>query len=407
MAATVPLELLSAELQIEIMKQMDTIDGLHAVICASPRLYQVFRINKEQILSRVARQCFHPTAVLEALSVARLSQWGRPLPRERAMAFLRTPPEERRRRLFATTPISQSISLCKLEKRVRFFAEDYARETLPILGKLAVSQDLPIATDYDSEHAENTAEVSVSEFGRLQRAFCRYELYSQLFAQCSGKDDQCQRYRDTISVQEQTQLFLLKYRPFEIAEIHCVRDYLHRRLRVIYEQVEDEAVEAPQPEYFDQGDRCVTGRKPCPWMFRYHGTSYQPGHQEHLTSLGLSLLRRVLEATGSERRDLILHGTDTCCAGMLEYGFITEALGPLGLEYGGGNNKARPVNAQEELESLLKYDDEELVPPSWLWYCADRDFVEPADHGCEGLRAWGYVFWDRSRLSAIGVLNRE
>ena len=408
MAATVSLELLYAELQIQIMVQLDTIEALQAVIRASPRLHQVFRINKEQVLSRVARQCFHPTAVLEALSVARLSQWGHPLPKEKAMAFLHAPLEDRKRPLFATPPISQSKSLCKLERRIRFFAEDYAREVLPVLGKLAASQDLPIATDHDPEHAENTAGVSESEFGRLQRAFCRYELYCQLFAQCAGEDEECQWYRDGISAQEQTEFFLLKYRPFEIAEIHCVRDYLRRRLRVIYEQVEDEAVEAPRPEYFDQGDSCATGRKPCPRTFRYHGTSNQPGHQEHLTSLGLSFLRRTLEATGAERRDLILHGTDTCCDGLSEYGFITEALGPLGLDYWHSrDDKIGPVNAQKEMESLLNCDDEELVPPGWLWYCADKEFVEPADSACQGLRAWGYVFWDHSRLRALGILNRE
>ena len=82
MASTVSLELLSAELQIQIMTQLDTINALQAIVRTSPRLYQVFRINKEQILSRVARQCFHPTAVLEALIIARLSQWGHPVPKE-------------------------------------------------------------------------------------------------------------------------------------------------------------------------------------------------------------------------------------------------------------------------------------------------------------------------------------
>lgn len=405
MATTVSFELLSAELQIQIMKQLDTIDALHAVIRASPRLYQVFRINKAKILSRVARKGFHPTTLLEALSVARLSQWGHPLPKETAMAFLRTPLEERKRRLFPPTPISQSISLCKLEKRIRFFVEDYARETLPILGNLAVYW--PLATDHDPEHAENTAEVSMSEFGRLQRAFCRYELYSQLFAQCSGEYEECHWSRDMISATEQAQLFLLKYRSFEIAEIHCVRDYLHRRLRSIYEQVEDEAVEAPRPEYFDQGDRCATGRKSCPWTFRYHGTSSQEDHLEHLTTLGLSFLRRVLETTDDERRELILHGTDTCCDGIRDGGFITEALGNLELDHWLRRRKTIRVNVQEELNSVLTYDEEKLVPPGWLWYCADRDFVVLADSGCQGLRAWGYVFWDRSRLRAMGVLNRE
>lgn len=407
MADTVSLELLSAELQIQIMKRVDTIDALHAVICASPRLYQVFRFNEEQILSRIARQGFHPTAVLEALSVARLSIWGYPLPKEKAMAFLRTPLKDRKQRLFATTPVSESVALCKLEKRIRFFVEDYTRETLPILGQLALSQDLPIATDHNADHSKNTVELSMSEFGRLQRAFCRYELYSRLFAQCSGEFKECRWSNTTITAEEQTQLFLQKYRPFEIAEIHCVRDYLHRRLRGIYAQVEDEAVDMPQPEYFDQGNRCATGRKSCPWTFRYYGGSGQEGHREHLASLGLPYLRRILEAAGNERRDLIFHGAYTCCGGIPDTGFITEALGPRGLERRGQGRMLKLVNAQEELQSLLSQHEEELVPPGWLWYCADRDFVLPADNNCQGLRAWGYVFWDHSRLSAAGILNRE
>lgn len=251
-----------------------------------------------------------------------------------ALAFLRTPLEERKRRLFATTPVPQSILMCKLQKRVSFFIEDYVQNTLPILTRLAGSQNLPLETKYDAGNPKNTKdEISTTESERLQRSFCRYELYCLLFAQCSGEYVDCQWHRKMIPAQQQTELFLLKLRPFEIAELHCVRDYLDRRLRVVFEQVEDAAVRYPKPEYFDQGFRCATGRKSCPWPFRYCGTSALEGHIEHIMTLGLLYLWRVLEATGDERRDLILHGADTCCDGISDRDFITEALGLLGLDH--------------------------------------------------------------------------
>lgn len=401
-------ESLPVELQVHIMLQLDTIDALYALIRASPRLYQVFCINKENVLSRISRRLFHPTAILEALSIARLLQSGRPLPLETALAFLHTPLEERRRRLFAITPIPQSVSMCKLDKCIRFFIDDYVRSALPTLSQLALSQELPTATKSDAEIKSNISqELSSSEFARLQRAFGHYELYSQLFSRCSGEQEKCTWSHKMIPVQEQTQLFLEKYQSFEVAEIHCVRDYLRRRLRGIYYEVEDEAVRTPQQEYYDQGYSCGTGRKSCPYPFRYHGSSSQSGHLEHLMTLGLAYLRKAIEATGDERRDLILHGADTCCAGLSDRNFITEALGRLGLDRWCAGGLVGAVNAQEELSLLSNHEDEVLVPPGWLWYCTNRPTVMPADHSARGLRDWGYVFWDHSRLEELGILDRE
>ena len=68
------LDVLSPELQYQILAQADSLTTLYALIRASPRLYQIFRLSKEAILSTVALFQFHPAVQPEALAIARLYQ---------------------------------------------------------------------------------------------------------------------------------------------------------------------------------------------------------------------------------------------------------------------------------------------------------------------------------------------
>lgn len=65
------------------------------------------------------------------------------------------------------------------------------------------------------------------------------------------------------------------------------------------------------------------------------------------------------------------------------------------------------MNVWEECNLLRGLDDSFLVPPGWLWYCADKENMQLADSYTEGLRDWGYVFWDQSRLERLGILKQE
>lgn len=58
-----PLELLSPELQRRILSLLDSFESLYAIIRASPRLHQVFRLNQKTILSTVTFRQFDPERV--------------------------------------------------------------------------------------------------------------------------------------------------------------------------------------------------------------------------------------------------------------------------------------------------------------------------------------------------------
>jgi len=134
-----------------------------------------------------------------------------------------------------------------------------------------------------------------------------------------------------------------------------------------------------------------------PWTLAkiYFETSrkyHQDRNIEHLIILGMRYVRMILEATGNERRDLMLHSTDNFCGGLSARDFISDALGPLGLEIPLGEHAA--VNVPEELSLLISYDDSFLVPPWWVWLGSNGKYLNITDRSDKSLHDWIYVSWD-------------
>lgn len=142
------LEVLSPEIQCLIMLDLDNAKDLFSLVRASARFYQVFRINKEIILSEVSRRQFSPSVRAEALFVVRLSELEHPLSREVAIEYNHTRGDIHRW-LATTLSISMSTKLCKLARTIEYFTNDYAQNTLPILAQLGKCQDVKIAAVYD------------------------------------------------------------------------------------------------------------------------------------------------------------------------------------------------------------------------------------------------------------------
>ena len=408
------LELLSPELQEQILLQLECLDTLHAVIRASPRLYQVFRFNRETILSTIVLCQFHPAVQPEAMAIAKLEQTQRQSKRDiqsqrhTAVSFCETFPTHIHR--WCETNVSGPVStdLCRLDGTIKLFIDDYARNTLPILDQLGHSQDLEILPEYN--HISFT-QLSTTETARLQRAFCRFELYRLLFSRCS--QDLLHGFHKCIqfmpmTATEQAKMFLRGLPLFQITEIACIRDYLFRRLRGIYCKLEDEAVRSLPIEAmtFEDSDEAAMSRSPF-YMFTTHARHQQEDHLEHLISLGLPYIRRILESTGDRQRDLFLHYERGYVVGHLESHFLSRALQCLGLN----PNDVRDYNPWRYVEKDFtpECDDNGYseLPQGWLW---GHHKIQPSmmvDHVDKHLRDWGYVFWDYERLRKSGILRRE
>lgn len=418
MAEGISLELLSPELQLQIILHLDTPESLHALISASSRFYQVFRTNKESTLSTIARRQLPQSAAQDALAIEKVSQPGLPLlSRDSVLAFFDFTREERCKWQKSVLSLPISIKLCKLDKTIRFFITDYARNTIPIIDQLRVFEDFSIRKECWQNCHTPYFELSTDECKRLKRAFCRYETYRQLFSRCSSNlnYDLYHHCREPpLSIIEQGQLFFQHTPAYQVVEVACIRDYLFRRLRGIFDQVEDEAVrdlkaEFPNPTDKEQAmewDSRTGGRyQYFDWdeghYFTYSGKYYQDHHIEHLISLGLPYIRRIFESTGHERRDLLLR--DACgCSIQGEKQFLTVALGLDLMTFG-----KRYGRLERGSSSCIDERSESALPPAWLWAHPRGNYLGLVDRSWKALRDWGYVFWDSERLRESGILERE
>ena len=410
MAENSALEMLAPELQLQILLNADTPSDLHAFIRASPRLCQVYLHNKDTILSTVALQQFHPAVIPDALFFAKISQLEQPLPRETVMQLCEIYPSEVE--AGTTVPTSTSEALCKLASNVKFFIEDYVCNTLPIMEGLGRSLDLEIMPEYKPENLVPHSDISYSEIGRLQRAFCRFEVYRYLFARCSSKIDhdlQDCGQEPSLTSAEQADLFLQHFPDFQVTEINCIRDYLFRRLRGICSQLEDRATDTMPPETFmfdPKGD--VEGAEWASgvYLFTRNGKAYQDLHLEHLMSLGLPYIHQIFASTGEEQKALFVRHIPGETINHLERQFITTAVECLGRNPARGNI---PLLAATDppFQYNINPDVELDIPDAWQWANPRAPPLFLNDDSMKGLRDWGYVFWDFDRLRESGILERR
>ena len=409
------LEVLPPELQQRIMLHLENLDTLHSLIHASPRLYQVFLLTRESILSTITLSQFHPAVQSEAMAVARLAHLQHQLPHDRqsqrdmAIKFCNTFPTQIHSWCESNDKGPVSIQLCKLEKVVRFFILDYARNCLPILDQLGQSQDLDILSEYPPFKDVSQLQLSSTEIGRLQRSFCRIELYRHLFSRCfhdiPDGIHKCLE-KPSLKAAEQAIYFLQDLPVFQITEIACIRDYFFRRLRGIWDELENEAVRTlPLKEMtFRRSNVADRWRSPF-YLFTTQAKIYQLNHIEHLMSLGLPYIRRIMESTGYDQRDLFLHYIDASVLDHVETQFLTEALYLLG--HNPSFRDYDPSLVKKEFTPACDEDGYSELPQGWLWgqYHLEPYRLWNKEH--KGLRDWGYVFWDYDRLRDSGILRRE
>ena len=233
-------------------------------------------------------------------------------------------------------------------------------------------------------------------------ATCTVDLHENPDASCTSWPP--------LGPEEQATLFLERYPDFQITEISCVRDYLMRRLQMVCMQVEDEAVETLPNDTFIFDPNCDIDT--LEWNCGYYAftktsKSYANGHLEHLMSLGLPYIRRLLEADGIQKRDLYLREslTGSCSHDTTAYTFLTEALFSMGPNPAYIDKGHRP----EGSPPFLYGSDPDVqlgIPDAWQWAHPEGPPVT-LDNSPKAIRDWGYVFWDLDRLRDLGVLQKD
>lgn len=421
-----PLELLQPEIQRQILLQADNPLDLHAMVQASPRLLQVFRLNKQYILSAVACRQFHPALITEAVTFAKMSQLEQPLSRENALKYCHIDQSKLREWQDSDLSIPESIKLNELANNIRFFTQDLANTTLPIMRNLGSPNPVDMSSEYKSDMP--FTELSDSETGRLQRAFCRFETYRLLFAKCfANMDHNATRTSNNVVIApgEQVEHYLLKFPDFQITEMNCVRDFLYRRLWAVFAEVEKEAVQNMSPEPFIFKPRDRLGRLSEQWdspifLLTHMGKTSGKHQIEKLISLGLPHIRKILRTSGEKKRELFLHIEPPDKYPAFHLKFLTPALDLMTFGEVAQLVDSNPDNLEAvELKRLqLNYDplldrtSDVLegfgTPDAWQWaHPEGRGALTVRDHCSRVLREWGYVFWDSARLRDSGILDKD
>lgn len=418
MASQSALERLWPEIQLQILVHLDSFQTLRKLIAASPRMHHVLQLNRKMVLSTLARQQFDSTAVRAALAIEKLYQiQDPPFSEDTVLRFFELDSHELGDLSNSTLPLSVSTKLVKLDGVVRFFIEDYAQNTLPILVQLKESEKPTIKTEYKRDCHSPKPELSESESKRLRRSFCQFEIYRQLFGRFSSDFNdnvrQCY-YEAPLSAYRQGELFFQNKPAYQATEIACIRDYLYRRLRGVFDQVEDDIVQelqagCPNPkDKYDGLDWDWNNGGGHQYLaddmdyFGYYGKYRQEFHIEYLLMLGLPYIRRILESTGDKRRNLLLCN-ESDCLGSIRKDFITSALG---LDPLAGCNE-RYGCFDRNVDSCLDEISKVHLSCGWLWGQTEYYYRGLVDVSAKGLRDWGYVFWDTDRLLKAGVLDLE
>ncbi|KAL8645166.1 MAG: hypothetical protein Q9226_007422 [Calogaya cf. arnoldii] len=381
--ATPSLETLSPEIQAQIMRNISTRPALISLLRASPRFYQVFRSRKEYLLTQLAFNHFHPQIIEDVWDLAKALQLPKPnTDHNQIHRFLNERKYVDNNCLQPSIAFNTTIPLCKLGETISWFVRDYHSGSLNLLAH--------VCTDMILQHDPEAllSDLSATELGRLQRAFCRFETFC-----CVLGDPSC---ADIGKFHNYSARYLATFAPEDKEEIACVRDYLIRRLWGVFDAVEADAM---QGENSAAIRALGTSLQPNGW-FSIRGTLSQPYFMEYMMTRGLVFLRNMFEADGLKRAELVISNSRE-----RDY-FISRAL---------KHRSGPPFSYEAEKYDDGEFDDEEIFEGDDLWnlsqglFWANKNKVPEGyfRRPLKGLRDWGYMFWDSRRLGASGVLDVE
>ena len=182
--------------------------SLRALILSCSFFHRAFIVSPSLILHSVVRNEIHALVLPDALATLATANLS-PRKRDRVRDFLA------QANLFpASIPeywsMSDSLKLSKINSHVKYFATDFG-STLCADLVTGVPNEAPLA-------------LTLTERHRIERAFYRFEIYCNLF----GKHEK--NPRSTFKPEEQKQMFLDKFPPWENEQLASIREYLCCRL---------------------------------------------------------------------------------------------------------------------------------------------------------------------------------
>lgn len=388
------LELLPPELQWQILKNIPNMKTLHALIRASPRYFQVYRVLRKSILPYIAWNQITPAIVpiaLEALKrrdhIKVQSNHTEPL------ASKRTP----------KGPLEISFEtwerLVQFHEVVECFIFSFTSNRLT-----ALENSLCPRTQSSLLHNSQGRKLNLSqvEYVRLARAFYNLELYGNLFHDL----DKLTPRRATTAYLWRAANFLQSLQDWELEELLCVRSYMMERLKDYLNKFEDDFMEA-----------FIKNRPYITWPSE--DASGFTSRSELLSEQGYLWLQ------DSWIEGCLTRGLETLSE-MFSTNTLPGKFGALGERVTLGKYMSKALNiipacSGWQLAEKMKppqiwiYDNIDQPNEAWFWAMKFRGHSRTYHrkiHDADGwdyrdLECWGYVIWDHERLKRLKILTKR
>lgn len=135
---------------------------------------------------------------------------------------------------------------------------------------------------------------------------------------------------------------------------------------------------------------------------------HQKEHIEHLMTLGLPCLRRIIQSSGDERKTWFSRREGSFFIQHLESSFLTQAFECLQAVPNPACDGGIELPERSPPFDFGNADKSELgVPDAWQWAYPWGPPTSLWDRYEKGLRDWGYVFWNLDRVQDSGLLEQE
>ncbi|KAJ3496441.1 hypothetical protein NLG97_g2661 [Lecanicillium saksenae] len=402
---------LPTELIGTILETVSTPGDLFGIISASPDCYRVFVATPERYLFTALRSVV-PTpiwaefcATLCAASKFQIVVDEELLAADKASIILFLD------RYFAASPDfaspcskSELLAACKLHYEVSFFLKDITLKTSQEALFLSQVGILGSPSNPGSERvtASEGVEISDAEELRIYRALLRFELYCRVFRPAQ-RSDQVTEY----SGDEQFDLFLERFEPWEVEEITCVHQHLAGIIEITLSAMNREfeaevrrlvadsdalspkegtQEDAPQPESatVSKLEDISSFLDGALHNFSKEFKRHSIGAISSIISVGLSCMHDLARSSNTERFELLRRNHTE------QSPFMAHALPTLSLL------GALPTNPEE-----VQREDPAQANLGYVLYKANEH------GGYLGIRrspsnfpyrALGYVFWDSARI---------
>ncbi|KAH6669043.1 hypothetical protein B0J14DRAFT_658055 [Halenospora varia] len=375
-------ETLPTENIVQTMSLLSDLDSLQALTQTCPRMYSCFYSDPGKITCKVLQREIRTDVLPEAIAVFEtatrnqtLAGNGRQTVADRLDAEILVTRHTAETRLTPSTEITlaQAFQMRDFHLHVRYFAEDFAAESLTLATRAGSPPQPP---------------PSLEEVARFERAFYRYELFCNTCFEGVrvGK-------RSGLSPHTQRALLFDTIAPWEGEQLGCIYDYLMRKIAPAYNEMAEHDVHW-----------AVFNPNLSPVEF------LDLSYLNPFLARGLAFLRQVGEATTYTEVSRLLPERQNP-----DHIFLHSMLGiaknqegphdadPDGL---GATRLCNFTDAHERRYVGQPFFQDQDGGPEYAWRWAHQEsrskrFMWTGQTSC--LRRWGYVFWDRTRLNDFGL----